>query len=282
PAPASDGTRRAPQPSALRPLDAPASASVTAPAAVAVAAPMRPDAAVAGHDDLGALQRELAEDLGAMLMLDSAAIDADTPFIDLGLDSIAGVEWVRRINARHGVSLTVMQMYEHATLRKLAAFVAGFPGARARAVPEGTVVPAAAEAAVQTKYDGRPAAPRPLDTTPSPVPDATPAAEAASVADLGDLQRELAEELGEMLMLDGAAIDADTPFIDLGLDSITGVEWVRKINSRHGLSLTAMQMYEHPTLRALAKLLAASTDERGHAGAAPTAAEAPPAPTRPA
>ncbi|WP_186019656.1 SDR family NAD(P)-dependent oxidoreductase [Burkholderia gladioli] len=282
PAPASDGTRRAPQPSALRPLDAPASASVTAPAAVAVAAPMRPDAAVAGHDDLGALQRELAEDLGAMLMLDSAAIDADTPFIDLGLDSIAGVEWVRRINARHGVSLTVMQMYEHATLRKLAAFVAGFPGARARAVPEGTVVPAAAEAAVQTKYDGRPAAPRPLDTTPSPVPDATPAAEAASVADLGDLQRELAKELGEMLMLDGAAIDADTPFIDLGLDSITGVEWVRKINSRHGLSLTAMQMYEHPTLRALAKLLAASTDERGHAGAAPTAAEAPPAPTRPA
>ncbi len=65
---------------------------------------------------------------------------------------------------------------------------------------------------------------------------------------LVEIRRLLAEEL-HMRVEDA---DEDTQFIDLGLDSITGVTWMRKINERYGTSILATKVYSFPTLTKLA------------------------------
>ncbi|MBP2633741.1 MAG: bacillaene synthesis, partial [Firmicutes bacterium] len=48
------------------------------------------------------------------------------------------------------------------------------------------------------------------------------------------LQEELTESLAEVLYMERNEVDIDKKFIDLGLDSIIGVEWVKVINKQYG------------------------------------------------
>ncbi|MEM7390914.1 MAG: type I polyketide synthase, partial [Verrucomicrobiota bacterium] len=59
------------------------------------------------------------------------------------------------------------------------------------------------------------------------------------------LRRFLADEL---CMAEDEVAD-DISFIEMGLDSISSVTWVRKINTLYGLSMTATTIYKYPTLR---------------------------------
>ncbi len=73
---------------------------------------------------------------------------------------------------------------------------------------------------------------------------------AASDADLevtASIKRLLAQELH----LEEHEVDENTQYTDLGLDSITGVTWIRKINEKYGLSLDATIVYSYPTLTKL-------------------------------
>ncbi|QMU78255.1 SDR family NAD(P)-dependent oxidoreductase [Streptacidiphilus sp. PB12-B1b] len=126
----------------LTPLDAgfghtggSAPARPTAP--VVVPAPEGPaeetDAtAVTGMDDTPhlladadqeTLARELAASLADALYLVDEEIDPDTKFTDIGLDSIVGVEWMKAINKRYGLDLTVTRLYDHPTVVELTAYI---------------------------------------------------------------------------------------------------------------------------------------------------------------
>ena len=43
-------------------------------------------------------------------------------------------------------------------------------------------------------------------------------------------------------------IDENIQFIDLGLDSISGVTWVRKINEKYQTAIEAIKIYSYPML----------------------------------
>ncbi len=68
----------------------------------------------------------------------------------------------------------------------------------------------------------------------------------------GTLITELAESLAEIMYLDPSDIDEDVQFSDLGLDSILGVEWIRVLNKRYGVTMEATTLYDYPTLREFA------------------------------
>jgi acyl carrier protein len=51
------------------------------------------------------------------------------------------------------------------------------------------------------------------------------------------IQKRLIKSLAEALYLEPSEIDADQSFIDLGLDSIVGVEWIKTVNKDFGLEL---------------------------------------------
>lgn len=50
-------------------------------------------------------------------------------------------------------------------------------------------------------------------------------------------------------------MDVDDKFIDLGLDSIIGVEWVQAINKQYGTAIAASKVYDYPSIREFAGFL---------------------------
>ena len=196
-----------------RSFAAPGEPASGVPAATASAVAAAP---VALADIVAELRRSLAHEL----RLPEEEIGADEEFVALGLDSITGVTWIRRVNERYGTAIEAIQVYSHPTLERLARHVQ----ALAVAAPP---LAAAPTAAVANQRDA-----------------------AADVA--ATLRRLLAEEL----RLSEQDIGADEPFVDLGLDSITGVTWVRRINERYGTAIEAVQVYSHPTLARLSAFVA--------------------------
>jgi len=66
------------------------------------------------------------------------------------------------------------------------------------------------------------------------------------------IQKELVTSLAKALYLNPSDIDIDRQFVDMGLDSIVGVEWVQVINKTYELNLTATKVYDYPNICELA------------------------------
>ncbi|MCP4267459.1 MAG: hypothetical protein GY777_18165, partial [Candidatus Brocadiaceae bacterium] len=77
------------------------------------------------------------------------------------------------------------------------------------------------------------------------------------------IQDTLKKLLSEELHMKEEDIDKETQFVDLGLDSITGVTWVRKINQEYGTSIAATKIYNYPTLSELSKYVMKEAEKQG-------------------
>ncbi|AXS40801.1 SDR family NAD(P)-dependent oxidoreductase [Breoghania sp. L-A4] len=98
--------------------------------------------------------------------------------------------------------------------------------------------------------------------------DREPAKPAAAAS--GPLATEIARHLAEVLRLDAGTIDADAPFIDLGLDSILAGELARKLSDALALDIKPTEFFNHPTVARLARNLA----QRGAAADKPAEPQA--------
>ncbi len=225
-------------------------------------------AASPAQDVRGFLKRSLAQ----ALYLDEANIDDDRPFVDLGLDSIVGVEWVKNINKGLGLEIGATRVYDYSNLTALGAFVESqlsavsiAPATTVQAVARPASVVQASPAfdaqvvvehAVAEHAVVEPAvvAHAPVVHAPAAPPPA-PVAQAVVGIDHDALKRSLRTSLAKALYLDEAAIDDDRSFVDLGLDSIVGVEWVKMINKAYGLEISATRVYDYSNVQALARFL---------------------------
>jgi polyketide synthase PksN len=76
------------------------------------------------NDSQERIAADLVQSLAGALYCDEAALDRTRPFIELGLDSIVGVEWLRDINARYRTEIAATKLYEFSTVESLAGLVA--------------------------------------------------------------------------------------------------------------------------------------------------------------
>ncbi|WP_313918351.1 amino acid adenylation domain-containing protein [Tahibacter sp.] len=204
---------------------------------------------------LDSLQRLLAE----ALFMEADAIDIEVPFNELGLDSVTGVEWVQAVNTTFGIKVASAEIFSFPTLIQFAAFVMR------------KIAPAGDAALLLPPGDGTPAA----MSVDEPVPAAliaatasaaatgavTPAAATSGVS-LDEVTQFLKMQLGEVLYLESEVRDPDLPFSDLGLDSVTGVEWVHAISARYSIKLATSELFSHPTLRQLSQRVCALAGAR--------------------
>ncbi|ALA42994.1 polyketide synthase [Paenibacillus peoriae] len=214
------------------------------------------------------LQEELTTSLAQALYIDRSDIDSDRNFVDLGLDSIIGVEWVRSINKHYNTAITATKVYDYPTIRDFSKFVE-------MELLSKSIAPFSA----QSISDHSPAEYSPSSVALEPEKSAEASiqvnlmpisfekqaqasmAECSASAEL--LQEELTVSLAEALYMERSEIEADKNFIDTGLDSIIGVEWVRNINKRYGTSIAATKVYDYPTIRQFAAYLAQEINKRG-------------------
>ena len=226
-------------PGAVAPVAQAAPVAGPAPVPRPVAASAVAASAQANVPSLADIERSLRESLGEALFMAAGDIDPQRSFTELGLDSIIGVEWVKVINRQHGTTLSATRVYDHPTVRALAQHLHAqlAPIAPAAAIAP-VVVPTTATAVVATPA--------------SAIPVAAKAAPAAMPAiTLAQLRDDVRNSLADALFMRAEDIDPRRSFTELGLDSIIGVEWVKTLNQRHGTTLSATRVYDHPTVEAL-------------------------------
>lgn len=165
------------------------------------------------HQSLLQVLESLKQSLADELQMQREQVDDDTAFIDMGLDSITAVTWIRKINKQFGLSIGATKVYSFPTLTLFTEFVLSQMEYR-KAVP-----------CVDTGID-------------------TGTVQESDEQLLAWLRETLAREL----LMSPEMLDDDMKFIDMGLDSITAVTWIRAINKRYGLSIGATKVYSYPTL----------------------------------
>ncbi|MCP5005452.1 MAG: hypothetical protein GY941_16170, partial [Planctomycetes bacterium] len=69
------------------------------------------------------------------------------------------------------------------------------------------------------------------------------------------LQDDLKTSLAKELYMNESDIDIEKAFIEMGLDSIVGVEWINAINQKYKINIAATKVYDYPTIKELAGFL---------------------------
>ncbi|WNO11561.1 beta-ketoacyl synthase N-terminal-like domain-containing protein [Teredinibacter sp. KSP-S5-2] len=187
------------------------------------------------------LQQELKESLANALYMEPSAIALDKPFIELGLDSIVGVEWINVLKKQYALALPATIVYDYPSIVQFADYLHG-------------------QISTSSAVVELPKAPLPLSNySAAPITASNPQSTATSRVNAGrdliTLQQELKESLAKALYLPNANIALDKPFIELGLDSIIGVEWVNEIKKQYAIELPATIVYDYPTIKTFSEYL---------------------------
>ncbi|HEY2324717.1 MAG TPA: beta-ketoacyl synthase N-terminal-like domain-containing protein, partial [Thermoanaerobaculia bacterium] len=82
-------------------------------------------------------------------------------------------------------------------------------------------------------------------------------------------ERSVREQTAAVLQARAGDLDVDATFAELGVDSLTGLRLLDALNRQHGLSMAAEVIYDHPTIRELARYVAGKTTVPAAAAAVP-------------
>lgn len=182
------------------------------------------------------ISETLIESLANILFLETSDIDSEEPFTYLGLDSISGVEWMRTLNRIFSLKLTATTIYSYPSISKLAEYIA-------------TQFETANTSCLSKEEAKSPRQELPLTVR-------NPQKKSTAEDSVKQIKISLCETLAEVLFLSEDEIDTDEPFTYLGLDSISGVEFIRAINRAFNLNISATVIYSYPSVNNLSNHLA--------------------------
>lgn len=214
--------------------DGNAAEDITKPSAVSVYVEETPLLVNEKEITLSELTAHIKKFLAQELHMREEEINDNAQFIDLGLDSITGVTWVRKINEKYQLKIEAVKIYSFPTLAQFGQYIQDERAKQHKQVSpsvpnKGIHSPAATIAFDLDRKTSQPKAPEETNALPS-------------------VQATLKHYLAQELHMQDFEIAEDVQFIDLGVDSIIGVTWIRKINEKYHLSIEATKIYTYPTL----------------------------------
>lgn len=265
---------------------APVDTVISAPASIAPAptiaplpvtpAPTPAPIAAATSMSVDALQHELIVSLAEALYMEPSDIELDKSFVDLGLDSIVGVEWVKTINTQYGLEISATRVYDYSNIKELALFVHGEMKTSAPiAAPQAAPTISAPVISAPSSISPPPTISAPAISPPPTISAPLTTAVATAKKSLEALKTELTASLAEALYMSVDEVALDKSFVDLGLDSIVGVEWVKTVNTQYGLEISATRVYDYSNLVELAGYVHSLLPEETTTSVAELPAEAP-------
>ena len=221
----------------------------------------------------------------------------DENFTDMGMDSIVGVQWVQSINQHYGLSAAVTVVYDYPTLRQFADFLAqSLDTEKTDSVEKGegdlnsqpqdrTDETSGADTKTivltdlksfdigeveqtdldrMTDRDNPPIVLASLDGFIKPkAPAATTAPRTRAEIPIATLLGDLKDSLAQALYMEAEEVGLEESFVEMGLDSIVGVQWIQTVNQRYGTALAVTAVYDYPSLRDFASYLSGLLVEGG-------------------
>ena len=175
--------------------------------------------------------------LAEELQMEEHELDEESQFVDLGLDSITGVTWIRKINTEYKTSIEATQIYNYPTLTELGSHIKD----EVQKLGPHTSTNTAKKHAPKFIQDERT-----FVQTENEIEEVSSGEEI-----LSEIVSTIKGFLAEELQMEEHELEEESQFVDLGLDSITGVTWIRKINLAYKTSIEATQIYNYPTLTQL-------------------------------
>ena len=206
------------------------------------------------------LQEELIKSLADALGMDSGDIDADKQFIEMGMDSIIGVEWINSINKKFGTKFAATVVYDYPNIREFARLLEDELNNKCGIDLVNIITTDKPQSPLEAPSQN----PQKINIHPPIIKDIRMNKETGTesgkeqlqpLLSVGVLQEELTMSLADALGMDSNEIDADKQFIEMGMDSIIGVEWINSINKKFGTKLVATIVYDYPNIREFTRLL---------------------------
>ncbi|MDE1462573.1 PfaD family polyunsaturated fatty acid/polyketide biosynthesis protein [Spartinivicinus poritis] len=193
------------------------------------------------------IQSTLIASLARALFTQPEDITIDKPFVDMGLDSIVGVEWIQSINKTYAINLPATKVYDYPTISEFSHFLQ-------QELTRQEYQPAPDQNVQLTVSDAHK---HHRETVVAGVTEAVSVLDgkAKHAYSLAMLQQSLKESLATALFMQPDDIAIDKPFVDMGLDSIVGVEWIQSINKTYETNLPATKVYDYPTMSEFATFL---------------------------
>ncbi|MCK3853526.1 SDR family NAD(P)-dependent oxidoreductase [Pseudomonas sp. W2Jun17] len=166
----------------------------------------------------------LRQSLAAMLYCEPGQIRDGSRFLELGLDSVIAAQWIREINKHYQLKIPADGIYTYPVFKAFTQWV-------------GTQLQ-------PTQATAAPVQREPVASAPQPGAQAS--------AQRESIQDYLKQSLGELLFLDPGQLRSGAQFLDLGMDSVTGTQWMRGVSRHFSIQLAADAIYTWPTLKSLA------------------------------
>lgn len=164
--------------------------------------------------------------LAGELFVAEESIELDKSFIEMGVDSIIGVEWIRKINKKYNLGISSTQIYQYPSIRTFAEYLLRELGEMEK-----------------EEFANEDTALKNESTMHS------------SVGLAQEITKFLTESLASELFIELDEVDINKSFMEMGLDSVLGVEWINKINKRYGLNLSSTMIYQYPNVVQFTKYL---------------------------
>ncbi len=189
----------------------------------------------------------LSESLANALYMELSDVDIDRQFTEMGLDSIVGVEWVNELNRKFSLGINATIVYDYPTIRDFSHYLENKVGE-----PE-----AQEDTNSDTSRESKQRRNKRISrkNVPSPTTESTSDPKRKTTLQVDDLQKMLVTSLAQALYMDESDVNAESAFIDMGLDSIVGVEWVKAINDQFETSIIATAVYDYTNLHEFSRYL---------------------------
>ncbi|MFQ3244035.1 MAG: acyl transferase domain-containing protein/surfactin synthase thioesterase subunit/acyl carrier protein [Arenicella sp.] len=186
------------------------------------------------------IKQEVKEILIDTLYLDGN-VDEKTPFSEFGMDSITGVEFIKHINGAFGTNIKQAKLYDYPTVSDLAAYIDDCSGRAESASSLGDDCEEKNDLNLKSKNEIGISAETADATLKSSIKIDIPSAE---------VEHAIKQLLVRNLYLD-EEFDQQKTFSELGIDSITGVEFIRTVNQSLNVNIKQAKLYDYPNLISL-------------------------------
>lgn len=177
-----------------------------------------------------AIEQELAALLAQVIMSAPQSIDPEKTFFELGVDSIGLVDFLQTVNKKFHTQLSVSEIFEHLpSIKSIAAHLHTMPG----------------QMQVQNKAAGNIVVMNKATGSVAATGHSAPALATSGVTEQnGTLEAALTKLLAKVIQSTPEQIDINCSFFELGVDSISLVDFIQSVNKTYQAEFTPGEIFE--------------------------------------